>query len=212
MNLTLELSKVTEEFVKNTPADIVALYQKEVDRTLKLGIEERALRVGDTIPAFTLNNAIGEKVNVYDLLKDGPLIISFYRGGWCPWCNLELRAYQESLAEIKNLGAQLVAISPETPDNSLTLIEKHSLKYTVLSDVDLKVAEAFGITFKVALEIDAIYNVLFESQGTKRYELPVPATYVVDSDGRILLDFVSTDYKKRLDPKEAIEVLRTQTY
>ncbi|MGL5617208.1 MAG: peroxiredoxin-like family protein [Sarcina sp.] len=147
-----------------------------------------------------------------NLLKKGPLVINFYRGGWCPYCNLELRAYMEVLDEIKKLGANLIAISPEIPDQSLNTIEKNQLEFLVLSDIDNKVAKEFGLVFKISNELNELYKSfginLEESQGKKSLELPMAATYVVSREGKIVKAFVKEDYKERLDPKVALESLR----
>lgn len=115
------------------------------------------------------------------------------------------------LPEIQSLGGQLVAISPELPDNSLSLIEKHSLKYEILSDTNNDVARKFGLVFSLAKELRPLYEKfgidLPKTQGNSDYELPVPATYVVDENGTIILSYVDTDYTKRLEPDEVLGVL-----
>lgn len=211
MKLKLELKKVNEEFIKNAPADIVALFKKETDRIVREGVEASALKLGDMIPAFSLKNALGEVVHSKDLLAQGPLVINFYRGGWCPYCNLELAAYQRLLPELRDLGAQLIAISPELPDNSLTLMEKHELKYEILSDLDNQVAKQFGITFELSPQVRTIYESfgidLKGTQGNDKHELPIPATYVVNERGQVILQFVNADYTDRLEPEEILGVL-----
>ncbi|NOR55016.1 MAG: redoxin domain-containing protein, partial [Sulfurovum sp.] len=146
------------------------------------------------------------------LLKDGPLVINFYRGGWCPYCNLELQAFQDVLPQIKELGAQLVAISPNLPDKSLSSIEKHALSFQVLSDVQNKVSRQFGLVYTLDEKLQPLYKQmgidLPEFNGDESYELPLPATYVVDSKGMIKLAFAPADYTKRLDPNKVIEVLK----
>ena len=212
MNLKLELAKVDEDFIKKAPKDIIDLFRRQAKKLAYREIEKNALKVGDKLPNFELKNVIGEKIQAYDLLANGPLVITFYRGEWCPYCNLEVAAYQEVFPEIRNLGAQLVAISPELPDNSMSLVEKYSLKYEVLSDIDNKVARELGLTFYVEDELQAVYKNLgidlVASQGNRNYELPVPATYVIGSNGTVILSYVDVDYTKRLEPKEVISILR----
>jgi peroxiredoxin len=212
MNLKLELAKVDEEFIKKAPKDIIDLFRRQAKKLAYKEIEKNALKVGDKLPSFELENVLGEKIQSYDLLANGPLVITFYRGGWCPYCNLEVAAYQEAFPEIRNLGAQLVAISPELPDNSMSLVEKYSLKYEILSDIENKVAREFGLTFCIEDELQAVYKNLgvdlVASQGNKNYELPVPATYVIGSNGIVILSYVDVDYTKRLEPEEVISILR----
>ncbi|EHI99004.1 alkyl hydroperoxide reductase/ Thiol specific antioxidant/ Mal allergen [Clostridium sp. DL-VIII] len=212
MNLKSELLKVDENFIKVAPKDIIDLFERQAKKLAHKQIEKDALKVGDKLPDFELQNSIGQKINSYDLLSNGPLVISFYRGGWCPYCNLELRAYQEILPEIKNLGAQLVGISPELPDNSISLTEKYSLKFQILSDIENEVAREFGIVYHVEEELQEAYKNLgidlVSTQGNNNYELPVPATYVVNTNGNVILSYVNTDYTKRLEPSAVLESLR----
>jgi peroxiredoxin len=212
MDLKFELAKVNENFMKVAPKDIIDLFKRQAEKLAHKEIEKTALKLGDKLPDFELENSIGEKINSYDLLSNGPLVISFYRGKWCPYCNLEMQAYQEALPEIKGLGAQLVGISPELPDNSMSLIEKYSLKFEILSDIENKLANKFGLTYYVEKELQEAYKNLgidlVSSQGNNNYELPVPATYVVNSNGTIVLAFIDTDYTKRLQPSEVIETLK----
>ena len=175
-------------------------------------IEDGALKAGDWIPEFKLNNHLGKAVSSSELLGNGPLIINFYRGSWCPYCNFELHAIHEKEEEIKNLGAQLIAISPELPDGTLSSVEKHNLSFQVLSDIDNKVAEKFGLMFTLPEELKEIYlgmgiN-LEKSNGNNKWQLPIPATYLVASDGIITYAFINPDYTKRLEPEELIVNLK----
>lgn len=211
MNLKSELLKLDENLIKVTPKDVKEIIKRQAEKLAHKEIEKTALKVGDKIPYFELENSIGEKINSDDLLSNGPLVISFYRGKWCPFCNLELQAYQEILPEIKSLGAQLVAISPELPDNSLSLTEKYSLKFQILSDIENKVAHRFGLAYYVEKELQETFKNLgidlVSTQGNNNYELPVTATYVVNSNGNIILSYVNSDFTKRLEPSEVLEAL-----
>ena len=145
------------------------------------------MKQGDTIPAFTLSDATGKQVSSDQILESGPVVISFYRGGWCPYCNLELWALQKALPEIKANNASLLAISPESPDHSLTTQEQYALKFPVLSDHKNQVAKKFGLVFELGSELVSLYKDKFEFDlvtinGTKNVELPIPATYVVDRE------------------------------
>jgi peroxiredoxin len=139
-------------------------------------------------------------------------VIAFYRGGWCPYCNLELRALQQALASIQGTGATLVAISPETPDNSLTTQEKNELEFQVLSDRDNQVAREFGLVFRLPASLLPIYEDfgidLIAHNGNNHFELPIPATYVVRQDGTVKYAFANVDYTKRAEPSEIVNALQ----
>lgn len=177
------------------------------------GIGNDALKAGDTLPAAVLTSATGQDVNIADLLAKGPLIINFYRGGWCPYCNLELKAYQDILDEIEAVGGQLVAVSPEKPDGSLTTIEKNGLRFPVLTDNGNAFARSLGITFELPPELQALSlkmgNDLSARNPGAGWSLPIPAVYVVGRDGTIVLAHVERDYTTRLEPAEALAALRS---
>ncbi len=136
------------------------------------------------------------------------MVLVFYRGGWCPYCNLELRTWQQQLSALKHLGAQLVAVSPQTPDNSLTTAEKNELAFPVLSDSALQAATAFGVAFEMPPELIALYsqvgNDLPVLNGNGRWVLSLPATYVIDRDGRIAYAHVEADYRERAEPRDVL--------
>lgn len=212
MTLQAQIQEMQQEFIKQVPKESLKVLQKTTEELVASGIAEKSLKKGDSIPDFSLPGAKGEMVSSKALLEKGPLVINFYRGGWCPYCNLELRAFQKALPEITALGAQLVAISPNLPDRSLSSIEQHSLKFEVLSDMGNKVARAFGLVFSLHEELRPLYKQfgidIPAYNGDESYELPIPATYVVTSDGIIRYSFVNADYTKRLDPKEVTQILR----
>jgi peroxiredoxin len=212
MSLAEDIKSMQEEFMTQVPAEVVELMKSTTERLVSSGIEKKCLKVGDKMPSFSLPNAEGKIVYSNFLLKKGPLVINFYRGGWCPYCNLELHAFQSALAEIKELGAQLVAISPNLPDNSLDSIEKHALEFEVLSDLKNRYASEYGLVFRLAKELQSLYE-RFESNipgfnGDDSYEIPIPATYIINTEGIIELAFVNADYTKRLEPSEVIKKLK----
>ncbi|MDP3385711.1 MAG: peroxiredoxin-like family protein [Eubacteriales bacterium] len=211
MNLSQKLQLYREEsFSKKTEEDKTIMIET-AENLRKLEIEKRALKEGDKIPEFQLKNAVGETIEIYDVLSKGPIIINFYRGAWCPYCNLEIAAYQEILPEIKKRGAQLIAISPEIPDITMTLKEKHALEFEILSDTDNKVAKQFGLVFQLEDKLTALYKKmgidLVKSQENENNELPIPAIYVVGADGIIKLAYLNSDYTKRLEPMDAVIAL-----
>lgn len=176
------------------------------------GTAERALKAGDIVPDFELPNHKGEQVRFADLVRQGPVVINFYRGGWCPYCNLEMRALQEKLPEIVDLGARLVAVSPELPDAAMSTAEKNAISFDVLSDAGNKVAAAFGLVFTLPPALQALYKTfgldLETSNGDDSMTLPIPATYVVGADRRIIHAYVDADYSRRMEPAEVVDALR----
>ncbi|TMB34163.1 MAG: AhpC/TSA family protein [Deltaproteobacteria bacterium] len=199
------------ELAKQAPAEVVRALVSEIDGVVRSGAGAKAPRVGDTAPSFTLPDAQGKQVSLDSLLKEGRVVIAFYRGQWCPYCDLQLRAYQEVLPRIKALGANLVAISPQTPDESLSTAEKRKLEFRVLSDAGNKVARGYGLVWKVPAGLDAIQKGfginLAKSNGDASNELPVPGTFVLGADGRIAFSYVNADWRERLEPAGIIRAL-----
>ena len=170
------------------------------------------LKVGDRAPAIVLGNAKGETVDVGILLKSGPVVVTFYRGGWCPFCNLELKAYQDVLPRIRAAGASLVAISPEKPDDTVTTAEKNGLGFPVLSDAGHAVGKAFGVVYAFTDEVRGVYDGfkldIPSKNGTPDdWSLPLSATYVIGRDGIIQFADTRVDYRERTDPLEVLKVL-----
>ena len=173
----------------------------------------QGLRVGDKVPNFTLNNHKGEATTLYTLLEKGPVVLNFYRGGWCPYCNLALKGLADKNDEITALGATLVALSPELPDKTLTTIEKDNIPFIVLSDLNNEVARKFDLVFKLTPEVATAYEKGFglsKYNGNENAELPIPATYVIDEKGIIRYAYVNPDYKKRANPDEVMTHLVQQ--
>ncbi len=212
MNLTAELKAMTEGVRQQVPAAVFAAMEDATAKLATTNLEAQALQVGQTMADFELPDAMGTLVRSADLLAHGPVLISFYRGHWCPYCNLELQALQAHLDDIKALGATLVAISPQTPDQSLTTQEKHDLKFPVLSDVGNSVARRFGLVFTLDDSLRPIYESfgidLELHNGDRSFELPLPATYLIAPDGNVLNAFVSLDYRQRLAPETALTWLK----
>ncbi|OLT60909.1 peroxiredoxin-like family protein [Moorena bouillonii] len=213
MTLSQDLINLNTQLSAKLPEEAKAIMAKAGEELANSGIVDNSLNVGDKAPNFTLPNAVGKPVELQDLLATGAVVISFYRGQWCPYCNLELRALQQFLPEIQKLGATLVAISPQTPDNSLSTTEKNHLTFEVLSDVGNKIAKEFGLVFTVPEELRPVYQSfgidLPAHNGDETFELPIAATYVINSDGTITHAFVDLDYTKRLDPEEIVSALQT---
>ena len=176
------------------------------------GILDRAAKAGDAFPvATTLLDPHGRRFDLASLVAAGPLLVTFYRGGWCPYCNLELRAYQARLAEIRAAGVALVAVSPEMPDHSLTTAEKNDLAFPVLSDPGSALAAALGIRFTLSDTVRPFYekagHALPARHGDGAWALPMPATFLVAKGGLIRAAFVEPDYRRRVDPAQALGAL-----
>ncbi len=213
MTTTLKsaLDQFRLEFTGKIPPEIAAAMTRADNELAASGIAAQALGAGAQAPDFTLTGARGETVTLSNLLRQGPVVVSFYRGGWCPYCNLELRALQAALPEIAARGATLVAISPELPDESLSTAEKYELAFPVLSDTGSRVAREWGIAFDLAEELRPIYarfgHTLPDRNGGSEWVLPVPATFVIAPDGTVRLAFVDTDYRNRLEPAAVLAAL-----
>lgn len=210
--LTDAIAQYKEQFRQKVSAPIKSTMATATQNLIDSGIADQTLKVGETLPAIRLPNATGQTVAIQDLLTSGPVVISFYRGGWCPYCNLELKALQDKLPEIKALGAQLVAISPETPDASLSTAEKNELEFEVLSDEGNQVAKSLGLVFTLPEELRPIYSQfgidIPAHNGNTTFELPLPATYVIATDGTVALAFADPDYTQRLEPSKVIDAIK----
>lgn len=213
MNLKQDIEGFQKEMIPKIPADVFDTILKTSGELIAQKLEEKSLTEGDVIPSFTLTDALGDVRSSDQLLREGPLVISFYRGGWCPYCNLELRALQKVLPEIKANQATLLAISPELPDHTLITQETNELGFPVLSDPGNQVAKKFKLVFEPAKELLPLFKNTFDwdlakINGTEKVELPFPATYVVGRDGVIQFAFVQSDYTQRAEPEKVLEVLR----
>jgi peroxiredoxin len=185
--------------------------QRATAELIQSGQAQRAKKAGDLAPQFTLLDPDGKQVSSRELLARGPLVISFYRGVWCPYCNLELQALQDALPEIAGRGASLVAISPQTAANSRKSQRDNKLGFPILSDVRSEVANAFGIRFALPDYLVETYktfkNDLPAFNNDPSWVLPMPARYVIGTDGIIAYSEVNPDYTQRPDPSELLPVL-----
>ncbi len=196
----------------NVPHSVIETMHRATAELIASGAAGRASKAGDTLPAFDLADPDGNTVSSTDLLARGPLVISFYRGVWCPYCNMELQALEETLPKFRELGANLVAISPQTPVNSRKSIAKNTLTFPILSDPHNDVAAAFGLRFDMPDYLVALYkslkNDLPAFNGDPSWTLPMPARYVVGRDGVILYAEVNPDYTRRPEPDDMLPALR----
>lgn len=212
--LAEKLEARSEEAAKNGDPKVRAEFAKGIEAVAESGILDKAIKTGDKAPDFVLKNASGSEIRLSELLKDGPVVLTWYRGGWCPYCNIALVAMQEKLPEIKKAGAQLVALTPELPDKTLTTSEKNKLEFEVLTDLSHKVAKEYGITFELTPKVRELYKQFFdltEFNGVDAGDstLPLAATYVIDTDGMVKWAFLDADYRKRAEPDDIVQALKT---
>jgi peroxiredoxin len=214
----MSLQRTAAEFkakVQEMLGEKFSILTGDMERVRAAGTVDNALKVGQSAPDFTLPDAFGNQVSLKALLPKGPVVVSFYRGEWCPFCNIELRALAEALPKMRALGATLIAISPEKPDHGIVAAEKNNLAFPVLSDFGNKVARQFGIVFQVGQNLkefskDVFKNDIALRNGEESYELPVPATYVIDTAGIIHFAHVDVDYMLgRAEPEAVVAALET---
>jgi peroxiredoxin len=206
-----QVDELKEQMKAAAPAEILAVFSKEAEDLGLSDVAKNALQPGTVAPLFTLPNATGSLRSLSDALGTGNVVLTFYRGIWCPYCNLQLKIYQEILPRIEAMGASLLAVSPNIPDHSLSMKEKHALSYEVLSDFDNQIAKQYKIVFsqsdavadmgkKVGVDI-AAFN------GVAKREIPVPATFIIDRQGIIRFTFANGDYTKRVEPQTVLDAL-----
>ncbi|WP_299440822.1 peroxiredoxin-like family protein [uncultured Aquimarina sp.] len=212
MSLTEELKARAEQSATKYPETIHRIMNNGIDRLKDSQLITRALRTGDKIPEIQLPNAADTSISVQELLVTKKVVLSFYRGGWCPYCNIELQSLQKYQDQFSALGATLVAISPETPNNSMNTSEKNNLSFEVLSDINNKIANEFNLVFTLPKDLIEVYKGfgidLIKSNGNEDHQLPISATYVIDQDGTIIYDFIKEDYKERADPEDILNLLK----
>ncbi|KAL2825555.1 redoxin domain-containing protein [Aspergillus pseudoustus] len=220
MSLQAELESAYSDFQKAAPQPVLDTFSAGVKDLASTFNPAQAIQPGQKFPDFTLPSATGTPISSTSLLADAGtntkgLLISFYRGEWCPFCNLELRALQKHLAEFRAAGVQLVAISPQLPDASLSVSEKNTLEFPVLSDVGNKLARELGIVWRQPESFGPIFQGFgvdwgksYGEENAGTLEVPIPATVLVGRDGVVRDVFLDTDYTKRLEPSTALEWVR----
>ena len=211
VRLQRKLRSIRQQAEAGLPTGLREANERLVADLKARGIEAQAIRAGMAAPDFALPDTLGRTVSLAEALARGPVVLSFYRGRWCPYCCAELRALQFVLPQLKALGASLIAVSPELPDNSLSPLEKMVLDYSIVSDLGLAVARAYGLVFRLPEDmrgalLDAGLN-LAKRNGDEGWELPIPATYVLAPSGLVRLAFVDADFTQRFEPQEIVTLL-----
>jgi peroxiredoxin len=206
-----QLKEMAEGVKKNAP-DAAQVFEDGIKQIAATGIVERAPKVGDMAKMFELPDSSGNSVRLADLLKRGPVVLTWYRGGWCPYCNISLRGLLQAEPKIREQGATLVALTPELPDMAADTAKKNALTFVVLTDKGNDVARQYKIAYRVPDHMLALMKAfkvdLVSRNGDTSDELPLGVTYVIDPKGVIRWSFVDADYRKRAEPSDVIEALR----
>lgn len=202
------LAATAQHLVAVLPAPAAATIDGGIATVAASGQAARVLAVGQPAPAFTLPDALGQPVSLANLLTQGPVVLTFYRGNWCPYCNVQLRAYQQLLPELARLGATLVAVSPQTPDLTALTAKEKDLTFPVLSDVGNHVARQYGLAYGVGPEVaDTLRGLgidLAAFNGTADDELPLTATFVLAPNGTVAWQWVEANFKHRAEPADVL--------
>jgi peroxiredoxin len=206
------IAEFMQNMAKHAPAEVISTLAIEIRKLAESGIVKGTIAVGARAPDFSLPDARGGKVSLATLVQTGPAVVTFYRGGWCPFCDLQLRAYQGALTEIRSLGAELVAISPQTPDFAMADVSTKDLAFPVLTDAHNQVAKLYGLVFVLSDVMKGLQkgfgNPIPKFNGDDSWELPMPGTFVIDKNRVVRLAHVDPDYMKRLEPAAILDALR----
>ncbi|MFZ0321237.1 MAG: peroxiredoxin-like family protein [Candidatus Sulfotelmatobacter sp.] len=204
-----------ELIAKYVPAETQAVHARTIAELKQKQLAANILPVGSKIPEFQLQDHNGKEVSSSELLSKGRLVLCFIRGRWCPFCVAQMEAMNLVLPEIEQAGATLVAISPQTVQQSFFMRDQHKLRFPLLSDAGNKVAREFGLTYRVPEEQQALYKRAFVNlpfvNGDASWELPIPATYIIDHDGTVLYASADEDYTERLEPADIVRFLTNRS-
>ena len=204
-DLADHIAQLNANLAQQLPAEMPQGFASAIQTLVNGDIAANAVKVGQKAPEFSLPDQLGETVTLSSVLERGPAVIVFYRGEWCPYCDLTLRAYQRILPQISALGASLIAISPQTLDNTLTTVVKKELTFTVLSDIGNLVSRKYGLVFVVPEA--ARHPGISAANGDQSWELPIPGTFVTARDGTIKFAFVDADWTHRLEPADLLKAV-----
>ncbi|WP_220497665.1 MULTISPECIES: peroxiredoxin-like family protein [unclassified Myroides] len=199
--LTQQIAELNENLAQQVPTEVLTRFGQSIEDLKKLQLEQRAIALGDPFPNFKLLNTENQIVELSELVRKGPVIISFFRGSWCPYCNLELRSFQNKQSSLAQQKTTVVAISPQLPAYNLELKQTHQLDFELLTDRDNLLAKQIGIAFQLQDYIIPIYETLGIDlptfNGTAQHELPIPAVFLLNQEGIVTYKFVDSNYMKR---------------
>ena len=211
MSINKELKILHEEILNSLPPEVSKQLIIENKILFTSFLEEKALKEGSIVPNVLFRDKNLKSVYLWDLLKEHHIVLSFFRGTWCPYCNLELKALNKIEEEIREKGALLIAVTPELYENSEDIITKNEIKLTVMTDLGNKAAEKFGLVFELPEKYREIYkslniyiNIL---NGEDKWTLPMPATFIISKDGIAVSTFINADYTQRMEPDDILEQL-----
>lgn len=208
MSLSKQLEELTTKLHALVPAERLAIIDHEIETLKNSAASQQWLKAADTAPAFELYDGDGMLWRSQDLLRSGPLVVVFYRGRWCAYCNTQLAALQERHTEIAAAGASLVGVSPQTQKHSYMTRDMHELRFPVLSDPRNETARKFGLVWRLSPQLQSMYQSIMTKlpgyNGDESWELPIPATYIVHPEGRISFAHVNVDWRARPEPADLL--------
>lgn len=206
-----ELDHLTALIHQETSPRLLQVLDTFVQDLQRERASQYSLTAGDTVANFTLQDQHYRPVTLYDQLNEGPVLLKFFRGGWCPYCNLELKALHHARPEIEYRGAQLLAVTPESPENMAHTVRKNSLDYPVLHDLNSEVARQFGVAVQLSDHLKTFYRSLGLNLSLRHADvlvrLPLPALYLIDTDYTVRYAFVDEDYRQRAEITEVVGLL-----
>lgn len=209
MNFRTDMSMIEQAYF-NAAGDDGRLAIAEGDRQLlEMGLEASAVQAGDMAPEFLLENALGGTVSLRGRLLGGPVVLSFFRGGWCPFCRAELQAMSKAAQAVEQRGASLLAVSPQSLADSVKMARTEALTIPLLADASMTVASDYGLAFELpeSLRLPALAGGMVAGCEGNDWRVPMPATYVISTDGIIRYSFLDPNYRNRLDPALLVNIL-----
>ncbi|XMO87450.1 peroxiredoxin-like family protein [Algibacter sp. AS12] len=215
MTLQEQLLQINETGFSRMPKHIAKVLLDGIEEIASSDLKKNTTQVGEKIEDASLIDVAGKSENISQFIEQDYLVLNFYRGGWCPYCNMELRAYDALQKSFQNLGASIIAISAEVPNNNMKTFEKNRLSFPVLSDIDAKFMKSLGIVFTLndALKTEyANFGIdLSKFHANLNFELPVPGVYVINKDLEVIFQHLEENYMTRLEPSELLNILKSKT-